>query len=203
MNGLAIYSSMKKWSRCAGYWKTRASLFIFIYCISGCVTYIRHGVDSTDFSDVYYGMPRSEFENIVGRLVVQRNVEDNVLVIYEYDRGYIGCVASGRCKEASPAAEAGAQAIDLMFAAGMAGALRWHEIKECQIGFLRAKYGLNEKLIEIQLLPPEPYKAGTYLWEKDIRKPWLNNPCREVYYHPREITIPDTVLTDSVCSEVP
>lgn len=185
------------------YWKTWASLFIFIFCIYGCATYIRHGVAATDFTSVYFGIPRTDFENIVGRIVEESNVEQNVFVIYEYDRGYVGCVASGRCKEASPAAEVGVQAIDLMFTAGMAGALRWHEIKDCQTGFLRARYGLNEKLIEIELLPPEPYKTGTYLWEKDIRKPWLNKPCREVYYHPREITIPDAVMSNGVCSEVP
>jgi TPR repeat protein len=173
-------------------------LFGFVFVLSGCaIDPVWDGVAATDFSNVYAGMLRTEFESLTGRPIEKSEVRDCVIATYEYDRGYIGCVASGRCQEPSQGGKA-FRYYGLAFGSlATAGALpwsMWHEVNDCQTGYLGVRYGPDGRLINIRLLDPEPYKGGTYFWDKDIRKPWLGSPCREVYYHPRPSTIPEGII---------
>ena len=181
-------------------------MLLVTFVVSGCaIDRVRYGTKATDFSDVYAGMARSDFENLVGPLVEQSKADEYLFATYEYDRGYIGCVASGRCQEVTPGVRAWSIASEAFATIGTAGGFEWvtwYEIKECQTGFVRVRYGPDGRLVGIRLLAPEPYKNGTYLWDRDIRKPSLGRPCREVYYHPLPSTIPDAVLEISLDPEV-
>ena len=81
----------------------RALLILLIGCIaSGCATNAsRDGIAAVDLSSVYVGMPRSNFEELVGGPVDHSQTRYHILDTYKYDRGYIGCMASGRCLEAN------------------------------------------------------------------------------------------------------
>jgi hypothetical protein len=175
-------------------------LLLLIFGVSGCASdLIRHGVGPTDFTSVYSGMPRSNFEDLVGHPIKLSETHENVTAIYEYDRGYIGCLASGRCQELTQGVYIWGRVSEVLFSIVTLGLLpygAWYEINECQTGFLMANYKQGDQLISISLLDPDPY-INAYLWEKDIRKPWLNNPCREIYFHPRPLTIPKSILDKS------
>ena len=184
-----------------------AELILFGFVLSGCsIDPVWDGVAPTDLSNVYAGMLRTEFESLTGRPIEKSEVRDCVIATYEYDRGYIGCVASGLCQEPSQGGKA-FRYFGLAFGSlATLGAFpwsMWYEVNDCQTGYLRASYGPDGRLIKIRLLDPEPYKSGTYLWDKDLRKPWLGRPCREVYYHPHPSTIPNAVLEDNISSESP
>lgn len=79
----------------------------------------------------------------------------------------------------------------------------WYEVNKCQVGYPRARYGPEEMPIDIRILAPEPYKGGTYLWNKEEYDPEPWYPCREVYNHPQPLTIPDAVMDNDVSSKTP
>ena len=167
----------------------------FVIVFNGCS--LNGAVDATDFSGVYVGMFRSDFEKLTGRPIELSEFGDCVEATYEYDRGYVGCVASGRCRELSAGEEAFgyvSYAAGTIMTAGAIPWMVWYETNDCQTGYLRTCYGSDNRLISIKLLDPRPYKDGTYLWDKDLRKPWLRMPCRHVYTYPQPCTIPPEVL---------
>ena len=180
-----------------GYRCGQALLMLLITCIvCGCASNkSRDGTDALDLSIVYVGMPRSNFEDLVGKNIEQSQTREHIFYTYKYDRGYIGCLASGRCQEANRTAERWLAVGTL----GISEIGTWYEVNKCQVGYLRARYGPEGRLINIRILAPEPYKGGTYLWNKS--EPWY--PCREVYNHPQPLTLPDAVMDKDVSSKSP
>ena len=169
-------------------------LMLLVACVaSGCASNTsRDGIDALNLSSVYVGMPRSNFEELVGEPIEQSQTREHVLHTYKYDRGYIGCIASGRCEEAKDSKTA--DTLLLIGTLGLSGLGTWYEVNKCQIGYLRARYGYGDKLININILAPEPYKGGTYLWDKEEYDPEPWYPCREVYNHPKPSTVPAAVM---------
>jgi hypothetical protein len=181
----------------------QAGLILLIgYIASGCASNPgRDGVAAVDLSSVYVGMPRANFEDLVGGPIEKSQTRYHILDTYKYERGYTGCLASGRCLEANNSKTA--DTLLLVGTFGLSGLGTWFEVKKCQVGYLRARYGPEERLINIRLLAPEPFKGGTSLWEKKVLDPEPWYPCREIYNHPQPLTIPAAVLDNTVSSETP
>ena len=189
---------MNHGSRCG-----QALLMLLIACIvCGCASNkSRDGADALDLSSVYVGMPRSNFEDLVGKPIEQSQTREHILNTYKYDRGYIGCLASGRCLEAKNSKTA--ETLLLIGTLGLSGIGAWYEVNKCQVGYLRARYGPEGRLINIRILAPEPYKGGTYLWNKEEYDPEPWYPCREVYNHPQPLTVPGAAMDNGVSSKTP
>ena len=183
-----------------GYRCGHALLMLLIVCIvCGCASNQgRDGTAASDLSNVYVGMPRSNFEDLVGKPIDQSETREHILATYKYDRGYIGCMASGRCQGVQSS-----KTTETLFAIGTLGLSElgtWYEISKCQVGYLGARFGPEDRLIKIRTLSPEPYIGSTYLWNKEQHDPEPWYPCREVYYHPQPLTIPDAVMDNDVSS---
>ena len=178
----------------------QALLMLLIACIaSGCATNAsRDGIQALDLSSVHVGMPRAKFEELVGGPIDQSRTRYHFLDTYKYDRGYTGCLASGRCLAADNSKTA--ETLVLIGTFGLSGLGTWYEVNKCQVGYLRARYGDDERLINIRLLAPEQYKGGTSLWEKVDYDPEPWYPCREIYNHPQPLTIPAAVIDKDVYS---
>jgi hypothetical protein len=162
---------------------------------SGCATNAsRDGIDALNLSSVYVGMPRSNFEELVGEPIEQSQTREHVFHTYKYDRGYTGCFESGRCQEAENSKTA--ETLLLIGTLGLSGLSTWYEVNKCQIGYLSASFGYGDKLVNINILAPEPFKGGTYLWDKEQYDPEPWYPCREVYNNPKPSTIPAAVLNN-------
>ena len=181
----------------------RALLILLIgFIASGCASNTsRDGIAAVDLSSVYVGMPRSNFEELVGGPVDHSQTRYHILDTYKYDRGYIGCMASGRCLEANNSKTA--ETLVLIGTFGLSGLGSWFEVNKCQVGHLRARYGPEERLINIRILAPEQYKGGTSLWEKVDYDPEPWYPCREIYNHPQPLTVPAAVMDNDVSSATP
>ena len=181
----------------------RALLILMIASIaSGCASNPgRDGIAAADLSSVYVGMPRSNFEELVGRPVDHSQTRYHILDTYKYDRGYTGCLASGRCTKAENSKTA--ETLVLIGTFGLSGLGTWYEVNKCQVGHLRVRYGPEERLINIRILPPEQYKGGTSLWEKVDYDPEPWYPCREIYNHPQPLTLPAVVMDKDVYTTTP
>ena len=176
-------------------------MLLIIFIASGCASNkYRDGAEASDLSGVYVGMPRTNFEDLVGKPIEQSETREQILATYEYDRGYIGCKAAGRCLEVPTKTTEVLVAIGTL---GFSEANIWYDVHKCQLGYLGVRYGPEGRLINIRVLPPEPFKGGTYLWDKEQPepKPWY--PCREIYYHPQPLTAPDAVLDKDISSASP
>ena len=81
--------------------------------------------------------------------------------------------------------------------------MSWYEINKCQVGYLDAKYGPDSRLINLRILDPDAYKGRPYLWNKEEYDPEPWYPCREIYHHPKPLTIPAAVMDNDVFSKAP
>jgi hypothetical protein len=68
--------------------------------ISSCATQKSyHGIDATDLSWLFHGMPRTEVEAMLGNPIKEMQCRKAKLVTYLYDRGYKGCEGKKYCDD--------------------------------------------------------------------------------------------------------
>jgi hypothetical protein len=168
--------------------------------ISSCATKkLYHGVEATNLTDLFYGMPRHDAELITGEPKREFQRDSETIVTYVYDRGYTGCIGEGRC---DPDRETTTHAVEILLDAIMLGGasaiINWC-ITPCQKGHLELFFNAENRLIGARELPTD---RDVYCWTGD-NDPWRGYPCTRIYNYRRPSTVPEELILKSNPEDIP